>query len=212
MSRTPEQQRVIEWLRDDLELPVFAGAYEGALHFLEEKPAGYITFVAHACRDLMNRLASTVEGIESSRVQYPQLVDNLKRSWRDEWRGHILSETETTIEGHIIPFKVCWQVSNLIDQHTKGNLRSSEADLLFFNTFLEYPERDRIPKNFMRDWTQAKKWFVAHAHIRKSNYSCETDTALRSHFSNLHSFLYVAASTQYERLQYLNEILESTNQ
>ncbi|WP_155523970.1 hypothetical protein [Nodosilinea nodulosa] len=65
-----EQQRVYDWLNHDLALPVFAEAYKGASILIDQKPAGYVSFVAHAGRDLMNRLASTVKGIKSERVQY----------------------------------------------------------------------------------------------------------------------------------------------
>ena len=81
-----EQTRVYEWLNSDLSLPVFAEAYKGAAVLLSQKPAGYISFVAHTGRDLMNRLASTVAGIKSDRVQYQQHIDKLQSDWRDEWR------------------------------------------------------------------------------------------------------------------------------
>jgi hypothetical protein len=70
MALNEKQQRVYEWLNNDLSLPVFAEAYKGAIILLGHKPAGYISFVAHTGRNLINRLASTVAGIKSERVQY----------------------------------------------------------------------------------------------------------------------------------------------
>ena len=55
---TSNQQTVFDWLNEDLELPVYAEAYKGALDILNNKSPGYITFVSHACRDLMNGLVS----------------------------------------------------------------------------------------------------------------------------------------------------------
>ena len=37
---TTEQQRVFDWLNDKLGLPVFAEAYKGALHLLDERSPG----------------------------------------------------------------------------------------------------------------------------------------------------------------------------
>ena len=78
-----EQQRVYDWLNDDLGLPVFAEAYKGAAIFLEQKPSCYISFVAHAGRDLMSSLASTVANIKSGRVQYQQRIDELQTHLRE---------------------------------------------------------------------------------------------------------------------------------
>ena len=75
MMLTTEQQNVFDWLNDKLQVPVFAEAYKGALVFLDKKPPGYITFVAHAGRDLMNRLAATVSR---------HLIEfNIHNSWMD---------------------------------------------------------------------------------------------------------------------------------
>ncbi len=82
---TERQQTVFDWINDDLELPVFAEAYKGALDLLNKKSAGYITFISHAGRDLMNLLASAVKGTKGGRVQYEQLVDKFKDDWKDEW-------------------------------------------------------------------------------------------------------------------------------
>ena len=54
MALKKNQQRVYDWLNDDLSLPVFAEAYKGAAILTNQRPAGYVSFVAHAGRDLMN--------------------------------------------------------------------------------------------------------------------------------------------------------------
>ena len=91
---TSNQQTVYNWINDDLELPVYAAAYKGALEQLNNKSSGYITFVSHAGRDLMNGLAPSVNRITRERVQYVQLVDDFKDDWQDEWGGEDLSLTE----------------------------------------------------------------------------------------------------------------------
>jgi hypothetical protein len=212
MALTKEQQRVYDWLNDDLSLPVFAEAYNGAVILLSQKPAGYISFVAHAGRDLMSRLASTVEGVKSERVQYQQHIDKLQDDWRDEWRFSDDLSPEMVKKGHLIPIKVCQRISSLIEEHKSGRLRSSEADGLFFSTFLDYSDKDKIPGNFFSEWKAAKDWFLKHAHLREKPFRAETEGELVKHFSCLDGYLYIAASSQYERLKALNEILDATNQ
>jgi hypothetical protein len=207
-----EQQRVFDWLNDDLSLPVFAEAYKGAVNLIDQKPAGYVSFVAHAGRDFMNRLASTVAGIKSARVQYQQHLDTLQVDWQDKWSSGDSLSPEVTVKGHLIPIEVCQRISTLIDEHKSGRMRSSEADGLFFSTFLDYADRDKIPGNFLTEWKAAKKWFLGHAHLRDKSFGVEIDNDLVKHFNCMDGYLYIAASSQYDRLKELNEILDATNQ
>ena len=211
MALNIEQQRVYEWLNDGLNLPVFAEAYKGAAILLSQKPSGYISFVAHAGRDLMNSLASTVAGIKSERVQYQQHIDKLQSDWRDEWRLSDDLSSEVVENGHFIPVRVCQRITTLIEEHKSGRIRSSEADGLFFSAFLDYSDKDKIPSNFLSEWKAAKDWFLGHAHLREKSFQAETDGDLVKHFNCLDGYLYIAASSQYERLKALNEILDETN-
>lgn len=127
MALTDEQQRVYEWLNDDLSLPVFAEAYRGAAVLLAQKSTGYISFVAHAGRDLMNGLASTAAGVKSGRVQYQSHLDTLQSDWQDEWRYSDDLAPEVIANGHLIPVSVCQRISTLIEEHKAGRMRSTEA-------------------------------------------------------------------------------------
>lgn len=212
MMLNQEQQRVYDWLNDDLNLPVFAEAYKGAVTLVNQKSAGYVSFVAHAGRDLMNGLASTVAGIKAGRVQYQQHIDDLQSHWRDEWRSSNELSQDIAEQGHRIPVSVCQKISTLIDEHKSGRIRSSQADGLFFSTFLDYADRDKIPRNFLSEWRAAKDWFLRHAHLRAQPFGAETSNDLLKHFNCLEQYLHIAASSQYDRLRVLNEILDATNQ
>lgn len=208
-----KQQRVYEWLNDELSFSVFAEAYKGAVILINQKSAGYVSFVAHAGRDLMNQLASTVVGISSRRVLYQQHIDKLQDYWQDEWRLSSDDLSPEVVEkGHLIPVEVCQKISTLIEEHKSGRMRNSDADGLFFSTFLDYSDKNKIPGNFLSEWKEAKKWFLGHAHLRESPFRKEIDNDLVKHFNCLDSYLYIAASSQYNRLKDLNEILDATNQ
>lgn len=211
MALNTEQQRVYEWLNDDLSLPVFAEAYKGAAVLLAQKTAGYISFVAHAGRDLMNGLASTAAGIKPGRVQYQHHIDKLQSDWLDEWRYSDDLSPDVVANGHLIPVQVCQRISTLIEEHKSGRVRSAEANGLFFSTFLDYSDKERIPGNFLSEWKAAKDWFLGHAHLREKPFRVETGDDLEKHFKCLDGYLYIAASSQYERLKELNEVLDATN-
>ena len=203
---TEKQQKIFEWLENKLQLPVFADAYKGAVHLLKSKSPGYITFVSHTGRDIMNQLAKTVADIKGGQVQYVQLVNGLQKEWREAWRGQGLTSPQYQGEGHMIPFQVCEIISNLIEEHEKGRSRNQEADDYFFNIFLGYSDKDRIPN--LKKWKEAKDFFMGCTHLRVKRFSSEAPSDLAEHFKMLEEFLYIAATSEYSRIRSLDAILE----
>ena len=146
---TSNQQTVFNWINDDLELPLYAEAYKGALEQLNKKSPGYITFISHAGRDLMNGLASAAKGIQRQQVQYVNLVDDFRDEWKDEWGGEGYNTTEDNVKisgwiqrllrffrynttedndekGHLIPNDICMKIQELVDEHKKAVLGLKE--------------------------------------------------------------------------------------
>ena len=206
---TEKQQKIYEWLDDKLKLPVYAEAYKGAVDMLNGKYPGYITFVSHTGRDIMNQLARIVSGISTSQVDNKKLIGNLADKWKDEWRGQELSLTQSHGDGYTIPYNVCNMVTDLIEQNRDGTIRNKGADDLFFDTFLGYSERNRIPS--IKKWRKAKKFFVKRAHLREGNFSEKESHELEENFQTLEEFLYIAATRQYSRIRSLDAILEKAN-
>ena len=204
-----EQQTVFDWLNDELELPVYAEAYKGALDLLDKKSLGYITFVCHAGRDLMNGLARLGTGREQ--VQYVNRLDELQNDWKDEWGTAGVDKIDNPENGHLIPHEVCEQIQDLIDEHRTGRLRPSEAAVLFFSNFLDYAYEEEIPRNLLTEWLNTREWFMGHAHLRDSAFEMDTSTEVERHFQMLDDLLYNAASSELERIRSINEILEETN-
>ncbi|WP_446831318.1 hypothetical protein [Candidatus Foliamicus sp.] len=140
-----------------------------------------------------------------------QLVNNLQDVWRDEWRGSNELSPKAREKGHLICPDACQQVSTLIDEHRAGRIRSSAAPGLFFSTFLDYTDIDNIPHNFLSEWKAVKDGFFRYVHLCEDPFDAATDAALVKHFNCLHGYLYIAASSQYDRLKELNELLDATN-
>lgn len=210
ITLSTEQQTVFNWLNDELNLPVYAEVYKGALNLLDKKSPGYITFVSHTGRDLMNGLPRL--GTAREQAPYADLVDKLQNDWKDEWPTGGFNEIDNTEDGYVIPYGVCKKIQNLIDRHRSGRLRASEAGILFFITFLDYVDEAEIPQNFLTEWNDARQWFLAHAHLRDSEFEIDAQSKMERHFRMLDELLYNAASSELERIRSLNEILEETHE
>ena len=201
MALTPEQLRVLDWLNETLALPVYAEVYQGALFLLKWKPPGFITFVGHAGREIMNGLGPSISGNQRSQVQYVQHVNKLQSEWKDGWTGRGFMTPDDPAGGHWIPYDVCQTVWELIDEHKKGRARANESETIFFSELLDYESLDRVPSNFVQEWKRIKEGFLEFAHIRKSDYGQAVASDIEKHFQALDGLLYVAASSEIERLR-----------
>ena len=211
-----KQQRIYQWINEKLRLPVYADLFRGAAVLLKQKSPGYVTFVAHAGRDIMNGLARTYRGEESKRVQYENHLDKIEPNWELQWGGPIgISDAEELpYEEPVhyeIPRDICKMVKSLIDEHKERRVRSQEINEVFFLTFLDYKDADTIPRNFMQEWKNAKNWFLKYTHARKSAFDSHVEIELTTHFRVLESNLFAAANSQYERIRGIDEILEEAN-
>lgn len=211
MSLSSRQERIYKWINDTLQLPGYAEVFRGATISLKQKPPGYVTFVAHAGRDLMNGLARTVRGDERQQVQYVDHLNRIEAVWEDQWGGSSGFSDPEQPSHREVPSNTLVKIQALIDDHRKGRLRSEKTNEIFFSTFLNYSDKDNIPANFMEEWKDAKMWFQRHAHTRNDMSDGEAKTQIEKHFSFLESMLNVAAGSQYERIKGLDEILVETN-
>lgn len=206
---TGNQKQIFEWMNDILHLPVYANAYKGAVCLLTKKAPGYVTFVSHTGRDILNSLPQTVAGITNPQVQYKDLVNKLQKKWRDEWRGQGLTSSQYDQIGHMIPYDVCDMVTELIKEHEEGHQRSQGKGEFFLNTFLGESDRDRITN--LRKWKEAREFFVECAHLREKKFTPAILSEVEEHFIVLEEFLYIAATSEYSRIRSLDEILEQAN-
>ena len=209
---TERQQTVYNWINDDLELPVYAEVYKGALEQRNKKSSGYITFVSHAGRDIMNLLADSVNSVTAGRTQYVDLVNDFQDEWENRWGGDEFHPADDVPKEHIIPHYICEKVKKLVDEHKEGRLRAEEKDSSFFTTFLNYADKESIPENLSQEWKQAIKWFRGHAHLREDEFSIEAYDEVEMYFRYLENLLYTAAASEIEQLRSIHEILEEANQ
>ena len=207
-----KQKVVFNWLNDELQLPVYADVYRGACDLLNRQSPGYIVFVCHAGRDLMNGLAPTVRGRKRLQVEYVNFFDDLENRWKDEWGAQGLNNKNRAQGGHLIPHKICRRIKNMIAKHKAGRLRPREVAALFCTTFLGYDENVKIPPNFIEEWLATREWFLDFTHLGNEDFPKCTSAEVIQQFQTLDNLLHIAATSVFGQMRIINEILEETNQ
>lgn len=212
---TEDRKKILFWIANDLDLPVFADAYLGAVICFEEKTPGYVTFVCHTCRDIMNIMAGIVSVNKGDRVDYLKLVDKVQNKWMPEWnKKNVLSSdldpTDTQANVNVTR-DFCSSVEELIDEHKGGKRRAENKGTDFFQTFLEYKDKDNISVNKIKLWKKARIWFIRNAHLRKKPFDGSIYSDLEKHFSYMELTLLTAADSVRNRLKAIDEILAETN-
>jgi hypothetical protein len=79
---TPDRLELKAWLTRNA--PSLAELYEGAVYlFFERRIPGYTRLVAHALREIANRLPDAISGSASSkRLDYKSRLDALLEQWK----------------------------------------------------------------------------------------------------------------------------------
>ena len=114
--------------------------------------------------------------------------------------------------GHTIPYDICQMVKELIEDHKKGRARANQPETVFFVQLLDYESLERVPPNFIDEWKRTRSGFFKFAHLREPGYDETAASDIENHFQTLDKLLHVAASTEFERLRGLYDILEETNE
>ncbi len=208
---TENQQTVYDWINDELELPVYAEAYKGAIEQLNNKSSGYITFVSHTGRDIMNGLVPASQHNKREQVQYVQLVDEFNDDWKDEWGGDGFHPPDNFPKTHSIPNEICQKIKQLVDDHKEGRLRAEKIDSSFFTTFLNYENKESIPMDLSQEWQRARLWFIDHAHLLNRDFEEQEIDEVEEYFQYLNNLLHKAAESLIEQLRSIDEILDRAN-
>ena len=159
----------------------------------------------------MNGLVRRVRGDRSKQTDYVCHLNKIESEWDNQWGASSgFSDAEKPSHPEITR-DMRLKLQSLIDDHRNGRVRNEETNEVFFSTFLDYRDKDNIPKNFMREWKDARQWFSKYTHAREGTFGPEVKTEIAKHFQTLETYLSVAARSQCERIKGIDEILEETN-
>jgi len=141
MPASPVRGRNSAWLAKHA--PPLGELYDGALKLLaEEDFPGRMRFVAHAVREIVNRLPEAFGVAEWTRVEYENECDLILEQWRKSGleieRGEILKVSEAP--DPTIPKQLFYRIARLLKNHDGAKeVRRRRYESMFENL---YPEGD----------------------------------------------------------------------
>lgn len=218
---TPRRIEVRGWLQR--RAPGLAALYEGAvaLAFSAAMP-GRIRFVAHAMREICNRLPDAVSGVEvGARVDYPMRLDEIATAWEgnglslDGSMPEALASDTPEPEGpKNVPIDrgLFVSIAALVRDHTRGRRRPEENAARLFEAIA--PENRALRETLapvIRQWVEIAKWSVARAHDWNLVDGDYPEEELRRQFGLFETTLGALVQGFFQTTDELDEILEDTN-
>jgi len=224
---TPERSELKAWLYRNA--PSLAELYEGATLLIFELPIpGHLRFVAHAVREIRNRLPFVISGSRSGgNLNYKDRMDQITKRWKNAGfltDGKITglpadsSSLEPKQADILLPRGVVRLLAELIAEHEETREKPIEtATRLFIGVA---PENDKF-RNAIRpaitQWLDVTDWFMKKTHDPATGVSIEAgvDKAeLRTKFELFETILLAIVrdfSTFFKTTDALDAILEDAN-
>lgn len=219
---TPLRRENAEWLRSNA--PPLAEMYEGALKILFAPGfPGKLRFVAHAMREIVNRLPDALGAAKGSHVDYAGRCNGIEM----DWVKHGLP-TDGTVPGALsdgavsqsadvsIPRSVYLKVAALVKTHSR-RCKNKERAGQFLDT-IDPDGRDQSRKAILaRDWTGLGSWAVGRAHLRseglnnKASTSEEMEHELLQEFERLEAGMGAFFREFFSTTDEIDKILEDAN-
>jgi hypothetical protein len=184
--------------------------------------SGRIRFVAHAVREICNRLPDAVSGSEvQPRVDYVTRLDEIARVWHrdglslDGTGPELFSDDAPSSAGPervAINRALFVSVAALVRDHSGGRRKPEETAGRLFEAIA--PENRALRETLVpviRQWTGMAKWSVGRAHDWKLVDGEYPEDELQRQFDIFETTLQALMRGFFQAADDLDEILEDTN-
>jgi len=202
--------------------PSLGALYEGSLYILfSDGFPGRVRFVAHAVREIRNRLPDAIAGPKTSkRLDYVGRLDALAKKWQQagfpidgSQPVKVMADDALPATTDIpIPRSLYSKIALLVRDHIQTREKPSDAARRLFqaidpnNQDAEATLRPRI-----QQWLECTKWFVARVHDNGSTDDQIDAQEMQRQFEIFETTLSALVRGFFKTLEELDEILEEAN-
>ncbi|CAD7781428.1 MAG: hypothetical protein KIIPBIDF_01469 [Candidatus Methanoperedenaceae archaeon GB50] len=218
---TPSRLDLCSWFQRNA--PSLGELYKGSVQMLfGEKIPGRIRFVAHAVREIRNRLPDILSGMVSGPVlQYKNRLDDIATDWEKAGLPingslpiSINSEEKLGLLNSrvYLPIELYRKISILIKDHIRTRQTPEDKAIQLFEALA--PENQNMRNQLrpvVKQWLAVTEWFVRKAHDSgKTEDEFDIEEFIKK-FELFEKILYTLIRPFFENLEELDEILEEAN-
>lgn len=183
---------------------------------LDDAFPGRVWFVAHAIREIRNRLPDALAGkVAAARTDYVELTAEIHARWVDEGLppdgvAGIDSAAEPSA-ANVGRREVSGEFLRSVGALVAGHLAATDNNESRARRLFEAVGGTPPPDYVVRGWVRGTKWANAYAHVREKPLDRKDEEALAGHFLGFEQTLRAIANRSYENMDELDEILGSAN-
>lgn len=212
---TAERVELHRWLERNA--PELAPVYRAAARMAcDEAFPGRVWFVAHAIREIRNRLTDAMGGeVAVSRTNYKELTAEVHTQWVQDG----LPEDGTpSVDAPAEPSaadlgrrEVSGELLKAVGALVAGHIAATDNNESRARRLFEAAGGGPPPGYVVRGWLKETRWANAYAHVRNKPLGSEDEQALVGHFRGFEQTLKAIANPSYENMDMLDEILDAAN-
>ena len=181
---------------------------------MDESFPGRVHFVAHAIREIRNRLPHAVAGVEKRGPTYETLTTKLRTEWEEagfpsDGSLPLMERSEPSASG--LGYEVSGGLLRAVSGLVLANIRSSgnssrQAERLFETVWGAPP-----PPYVTNGWFRRRSWVHKYMHLDDTPHVPEAEAEVVEVFEAFEAVLIAISSRSYETLEALDDILASAN-
>jgi hypothetical protein len=218
---TRQRSELLAWLRRNA-LPL-AELYEGSVVLLFERAVpGWTRYVAHAVREIRNRLPDAISGTKTRRLDYITELDQIAEVWKacgppldgtmPPASTYSPASSEERPEGIMLSARLYRKLSNLVTEHKAARERPLEAAI---RLFMGVPSQDQARVDSLRpvafQWVEVTNWFVGRVHDEAHTDSEVSRDEFERKFQLFELTLTSLIAGFFQTTREIDAILEETN-
>ncbi len=184
---------------------------------MDEGFPGRVHFIAHAIREIRNRLPDALDGaLELPKSKYPKHVGKLYEQWVEEGfptdgSGPSIdepAEATSAATGHVVSPEFISAVGSLIAHHVG---LEAGRDALRMPRFEALAGPGPHPQHIWKGWRDASRSAERFAHARNETLPANADVEWTANFLAFERFLIVISKRAQENIADLDELLREAN-
>ena len=219
---TPRRLVLRSWFEKNA--PSLGELYEGAVEMVfRDTFPGRVRFVAHAVREIRNRLPDVIAGPkQSGQLQYTNRMDHIGKIWKQHGLPLDGSLPMTVTEAAALPSGPSNEVSiprnlykaiaGLVIDHVQTREKPVDAAKGMFEAIdPRNKESEATLRPRIVHWLKTTEWFVERMHDRGKTDAEMDGGELKSRFRIFESALYAMVGEFFKSVEELDAILEDAN-